>query len=65
MIVPLFEYAGHGVVLNFRVPDVGQVYDRGRELGAILLGKPEYNSIAHRVQFSLRDLDNYFITIFA
>lgn len=54
---------GHGLLLYFCVDDFDEALKRGREMGVELAEEPSHNPHARAMEFSLRDLDGYYITI--
>jgi catechol 2,3-dioxygenase-like lactoylglutathione lyase family enzyme len=56
---------GNGLLLFFRVDDFDLALQRARALGARLAEEPHVNPNTRTKEFSLRDLDGYFVTISA
>ena len=56
---------GNGLLLFFRVDDFGMALRRARALVARLEEEPHVNPNTRTKEFSLRDLDGYFVTISA
>jgi hypothetical protein len=56
---------GNGLLLFFRVDDFGTALPRARALVARLEEEPHVNPNTGTMEFSLRDLDGYYVTISA
>jgi catechol 2,3-dioxygenase-like lactoylglutathione lyase family enzyme len=56
---------GNGLLLFFRVDDFELTLQRARALVARLEEEPHLNPNTHTMEFSLRDLDGYFVSISA
>ena len=56
---------GNGLLLFFRVDDFGSALPRARALVARLEEEPHVNPSTGTPEFSLRDLDGYYVTISA
>lgn len=56
---------GNGLILYFLVDDLNLVWSNANELNAVIEEKPHLNQNSGRNEFSLRDLDGYFISICA
>ena len=56
---------GNGVLLFFRVDDFEPSLQRARKLAARLDEEPHLNPATGTQEFSLRDLDGYYVTISA
>ena len=56
---------GNGLLLFFRVDDFDMTLQRARALVARLEGEPHVNPNTGSMEFSLRDLDGYYVTISA
>lgn len=54
---------GNGLLLFFRVDDFEQALSRARALVPRLEEEPHVNPSTKSVEFSLRDLDGYYVTI--
>jgi catechol 2,3-dioxygenase-like lactoylglutathione lyase family enzyme len=54
---------GNGLILYFRVDDLKQVWDNARALYAVIEEVPHLNPNSGREEFSLRDLDGYYVEI--
>lgn len=54
---------GNGLLLFLRVSDFDACLSRARQLDAILEEQPHHNPNTMTMEFSLRDLDGYFLTI--
>jgi len=57
------ENAGNGLILYFLVEDLDRVWENARKLNAVIEEAPHLNTNSHRMEFSLRDPDNYYISI--
>jgi catechol 2,3-dioxygenase-like lactoylglutathione lyase family enzyme len=56
---------GNGLLLFFRVDDFDVVLERARVLVTRLEEEPQLNSSTGTMEFSLRDLDGYYVTVSA
>jgi hypothetical protein len=56
---------GNGLLLFFRVDDFDSALKSARALGARLEEEPHVNPNTGTMEFSLRDLDGYYVTISA
>jgi catechol 2,3-dioxygenase-like lactoylglutathione lyase family enzyme len=56
---------GNGLLLFFRVDDFAETLPRARALAARLEEEPHLNPNTGTQEFSLRDLDGYYVTISA
>ena len=56
---------GNGLLLFFRVDDFDAALDRARTLVTRLEEEPSLNPNTQTMEFSLRDLDGYYVTISA
>ena len=56
---------GNGLLLFFRVDDFDRALSGARALGARLEEEPHVNPNTGTAEFSLRDLDGYYVTISA
>lgn len=63
--VPGDERPGTGVLLYFWVSDVDAAYARALAIEADAVDEPHMNPNAGAVEFSLRDLDGYSVTVAA
>lgn len=54
---------GNGLILYFRVDDLQQIWDNARNLYAVIEEIPHLNPNSGRQEFSLRDLDGYYVEI--
>ncbi|GGA27256.1 VOC family protein [Dyella nitratireducens] len=54
---------GNGLLLFFRVDDFDMALARARELAARFEEEPHMNPNTGTMEFSLRDLDGYYVTI--
>ena len=65
LISPARAEPGNGLLLFFRVDDVGQAVPRARALVSRLEEEPFVNPNTGTTEFSLRDPDGYYVTISA
>ena len=56
---------GNGLLLFFRVDNFDVCLERARALGGQLVEEPHVNPNTETMEFSLRDLDGYYVTISA
>lgn len=56
---------GNGLLLFFRVDNIDVCLERARALGGQLEEEPHMNPNTETMEFSLRDLDGYYVTISA
>jgi len=63
LISPRHAQPGNGLLLFFRVDDFGTALPRARALVARLEEEPHANPNTGTMEFSLRDLDGYYVTI--
>jgi catechol 2,3-dioxygenase-like lactoylglutathione lyase family enzyme len=54
---------GNGLILYFRVDDMQKVWVNARDLYAVIEEVPHLNPNSGRQEFSLRDLDGYYVEI--
>ena len=54
---------GNGLILYFRVDNFTEIWDNARELYAVIEETPHVNPNSGRQEFSLRDLDGYYVSI--
>jgi hypothetical protein len=57
--------AGNGLILYIRVSDLNKIWGNAIKLKATVEGYPSINPNSGREQFTLRDLDNYYLMISA
>jgi hypothetical protein len=62
---PHFATPGNGLLLFFRVDNFDVALPRARALVSRLEEEPHVNSSTGTMEFSLRDLDGYYVTISA
>ena len=62
---PAAATPGNGLLLFFRVDDFDAALPRARELASRLDEEPHLNPNTQTMEFSLRDLDGYYVTISA
>ncbi|MCU0416570.1 MAG: VOC family protein [Cytophagaceae bacterium] len=54
---------GNGLILYFRVSDLKKVWDKATKLNLNFEQEPHLNENSGQQQFTLRDLDNYYLII--
>lgn len=54
---------GNGLILYFLVDDLNQIWENAQKLNPVIEKEPHLNPNSGRMEFSIRDLDNYFISI--
>ena len=54
---------GNGLLLFFRVDDINKAWERAQTLGTMLEEEPHFNPLAGHNEFTLRDIDGYYIAI--
>jgi hypothetical protein len=54
---------GNGLILYFRVSDLKEVWDKATILNLDIEQEPHLNNNSGQQQFTLRDLDNYYLII--
>jgi hypothetical protein len=54
---------GNGLILYFRVSDLNEVWERATKLSLDYEQEPHLNENSGQQQFSLRDLDGYYLMI--
>lgn len=54
---------GNGFILYFLVDDLKLIWENALKLNAIIEEKPHLNKNSGRMEFSIRDLDNYYISV--
>jgi len=57
------KMAGNGLILYFRVENIDEMWENAKKLNAKVEEKPNLNRNSGQKEFSIRDLDNYYITI--
>jgi hypothetical protein len=55
--------AGNGLLLFFRVDNFDMAWGRAQSLETRIEEKPHFNPLAGHNEFTMRDLDGYYITI--
>ncbi len=55
--------AGNGLLLFFRVDQFDKAWERAQALQAKIEEEPHFNPFAGHREFTLRDLDGYYLTI--
>jgi len=54
---------GRGVLLYLSVPDAQAIFEQAKTMDADLVDEPHFNPNARSVEFTLRDLDGYAISV--
>ncbi|MBN9294619.1 MAG: glyoxalase [Flavobacteriia bacterium] len=54
---------GNGLILFFRVDDLNQAFENAKKLNANIEKEIHYNENSLKNQFTLRDLDDYYLII--
>ena len=54
---------GNGLILYFVVDDLDQVWENALGLNAEIEEEPHLNTNSGRIEFSIRDLDHYYISV--
>ena len=54
---------GNGLILYFRVTDLNGIWHNAQNLHAVIEVSPHINENSHEEEFSLRDLDGYYVTV--
>ncbi|WP_025743006.1 VOC family protein [Aquimarina pacifica] len=57
------KMAGNGLILYFRVDNLKEIWKNAQHLNAVIEATPNLNKNSGREEFSIRDLDNYFLII--
>ena len=55
--------AGNGLIIYFRVGNLDEIWDRAQQLHAVIEAEPNLNPNSGKTEFSIRDLDNYYLII--
>lgn len=55
--------AGNGLILYFVVTDIKSIWYNAKKMNAKIESEPKLNPNSGRLEFSIRDLDNYYISI--
>ena len=55
--------SGTGVLFYFSVSDLESYVARAEKMRVEIVGSPSFNEKAHALEFTIRDLDGYLITI--
>lgn len=55
--------AGNGLILYFLVDDIKPIWDNAKKINARIENEPKLNPNSGRLEFSIRDLDNYYISV--
>lgn len=59
------DRAGNGLILYFQVNDLTPYWENALQLKASIEKKPDLNPNSGLMEFSVRDLDNYYISVSA
>ncbi len=59
------ENAGNGLILYFLVTHLDLIWKNAKQLNATIASTPKLNTNSGRFEFSVRDLDGYYISICA
>lgn len=62
MLNPTHEN-GNGLILFFRVTDLNEIFENAKTLNAAIEREIHYNENSRRHQFTLRDMDRYYLII--
>jgi hypothetical protein len=54
---------GNGLLLFFRLDHIDKAWERAQSLVTRIEAKPHFNPLAGHNEFTLRDLDGYYITV--
>lgn len=54
---------GNGLILYFKVDDLDEIWANAQRLNATIEEEPHVNQNSGKKEFSLRDLDNYYLII--
>jgi len=57
------ENAGNGLILYFLVDDLNPIWENAKKMNATIEREPALNPNSGRMEFSVRDLDNYYISV--
>ncbi len=57
------QNAGNGLIIYFVVDDLKPIWDNAKKLNANIENEPKLNRNSGRMEFSIRDLDNYYVSI--
>jgi hypothetical protein len=57
------KLAGNGLILYFRVDSLDEIWENVKNLNAKIEEEPNLNQNSGKMEFSIRDLDNYYLTI--
>ncbi|MFV8226127.1 VOC family protein [Christiangramia aquimixticola] len=55
--------AGNGLILYFVVNDLKPIWENAKKLNARIESEPRLNPNSGRMEFSIRDLDNYYVSV--
>ena len=53
----------NGIIIYFVVEDLDPIWENAQQLNTIIEEEPHLNKNSGRQEFSIRDLDNYYISI--
>jgi len=54
---------GNGLILYFRVDNLDEIWGNAQRLNAVVEEEPNLNPNSGKKEFSIRDLDNYYLII--
>ncbi|MEE9437964.1 MAG: hypothetical protein V3V14_03120 [Saprospiraceae bacterium] len=57
------KMAGNGLILYFRVDNFDEIWEKAKNLNAVIEEGPNLNQNSGKKEFSIRDLDNYYLII--
>lgn len=57
------KMAGNGLILYFRVDNLNAIWENAKSLSVVIEEEPNLNQNSGKEEFSIRDLDNYYLII--
>ena len=54
---------GNGLILYFRVDNLDEIWENAKRLNAVIEEEPNLNQNSGKREFSIRDLDHYYLII--
>ncbi|APG59845.1 VOC family protein [Christiangramia salexigens] len=57
------KMAENGLILYFRVDNLEEIWQNAKSLSAVIEEEPNLNQNSGRKEFSIRDIDNYYLII--
>jgi len=57
------KMAGNGLILYFRVDNLDKIWENAKSLNVEIEEEPSLNQNSGKKEFSIRDLDNYYLLI--